>query len=71
MTHATRWYLNLLLVERDADANVDGSWSLSPTGSGAAIGMRDGTERGHLNSSMTRPRRGSATFVPRRPRRGG
>jgi hypothetical protein len=50
MTHATRWYLNLLLVERDADANVDGSWSLSPTGSGAAIGMRDGTERGHLNS---------------------
>jgi hypothetical protein len=93
-THATRWYANLLLVERDAQAHVDGSWSLSPTGSGAAvsfgvdvswhetflvpgdlssdsevnhgsylrvpalgagfhesgIGMRDGTERGHLNS---------------------
>jgi hypothetical protein len=93
-THATRWYANLLLVERDAQIHVDGSWTLSPTGSGATvsfavdagwhetflvpgdlssdsevdhgsflrvpalgagfhesgIGMRDGTERGHLNS---------------------
>ncbi len=36
-THATRWYAALLLVERDAQAHVHGSWSLSPTGSGAAV----------------------------------
>ena len=32
-THATRWYVNLLLVERDAQEHIAGTWSLSPTGS--------------------------------------
>lgn len=32
-TNATRWYLNLLLVERNAQEHIDGTWSLSPTGS--------------------------------------
>jgi len=93
-THATRWYQNLLLVERDAQEHVKGTWSLSPTGSGptvafaaddnwhetflvpgdlssdsevshgsflrvpalgagfheSGIGMRDGTQHGHLDS---------------------
>ena len=94
VSHATRWYVNLLLVERDAQQHIDGTWSLSPTGSGptvtfavdqswhetflvpgdlssdsevshgsflripalgsgvheSGIGMRDGTQRGHLDS---------------------
>ena len=93
-THATRWYVNLLLVERDAQEHIAGTWSLSPTGSGptvafavddnwhetflvpgdlssdsevshgsflrvpalgagfheSGIGMRDGTQHGHLDS---------------------
>jgi hypothetical protein len=49
-THATRWYRNLLLVERDAQAHVDGSWSLSPTGSG-------GAGRFHLPSTSAGTRR--------------
>ena len=93
-SHATRWYVNLLLVERDAEQHVAGAWSLSPTGSGptvafavddnwhetflvpgdlssdsevargsflrvpalgagfheSGIGMRDGTQHGHLDS---------------------
>jgi len=93
-THATRWYQNLLLVERDAQEHIAGTWSLSPTGSGptvafavddnwhetflvpgdlssdsevahgsflrvpklgagfheSGIGMRDGTQHGHLDS---------------------
>jgi hypothetical protein len=36
-SHATRWYVDLLLVERDAQEHVAGSWSLSPTGSGATV----------------------------------
>jgi hypothetical protein len=36
-THATRWYVKLLLVERDAQQHVAGSWSLSPTGSGPTV----------------------------------
>ena len=36
-SHATRWYVNLLLVERDAQQHVDGSWSLSPTGAGPTV----------------------------------
>jgi hypothetical protein len=35
--HATRWYENLLLVERDAEQQITGSWSLSPTGSGPTV----------------------------------
>jgi hypothetical protein len=35
--HATRWYVNLLLVERDAEQRVTGTWSLSPTGSGPTV----------------------------------
>ena len=93
-SHATRWYENLLLVERDAQEHVAGSWSLSPNGAGptvafaaddnwhetflvpgdlssdsevshgsflrvpalgagfheSGIGMRDGTQHGHLDS---------------------
>jgi hypothetical protein len=93
-THATRWYRNLLLVERDAQEHIAGTWSLSPSGSGptvrfavddnwhetflvpgdlssdsevahgsflrvpalgagfheSGIGMRDGTQHGHLDS---------------------
>ena len=36
-THATRWYLNLLLVERNAEEHIAGTWSLSPTGSGPTV----------------------------------
>jgi len=36
-THATRWYQNLLLVERDAQEHIGGTWSLSPTGSGPTV----------------------------------
>ena len=36
-SHATRWYVNLLLVERDAEQHVTGTWSLSPTGSGPTV----------------------------------
>ena len=36
-SHATRWYVNLLLVERDAQFHVTGTWSLSPTGSGPTV----------------------------------
>jgi len=35
--HSTRWYRNLLLVERDAQQKIDGTWSLSPTGSGPLV----------------------------------
>lgn len=31
-THATRWYANLLLVERNGNYKMRGSWSLSPDG---------------------------------------
>ncbi len=36
-THATRWYANLLLVERNADYKMRGSWSLSPSGAGPTV----------------------------------
>jgi hypothetical protein len=36
-THATRWYENLLLVERDAQTHVSGTWTLSPTGAGPSV----------------------------------
>lgn len=36
-THATRWYQNLLLVERDAQTHVSGTWTLSPTGAGPSV----------------------------------
>jgi hypothetical protein len=36
-SHATRWYVNLLLVERDTEVHVVGTWSLSPTGSGPTV----------------------------------
>jgi hypothetical protein len=36
-THATRWYRNLLLVERNAQEHIVGTWSLSPTGSGPTV----------------------------------
>ena len=36
-THATRWYANLLLVERNADYKMRGFWSLSPDGSGPTV----------------------------------
>jgi hypothetical protein len=32
-SHATRWYVNLLLVVREGEEHADGTWSLSPTGS--------------------------------------
>ena len=32
ISHATRWYANGLLVERNATQSVRGTWSLSPTG---------------------------------------
>lgn len=37
IAHATRWYENLLLVERDATLRVRGTWSLSPTGAGPTV----------------------------------
>jgi hypothetical protein len=36
-SHATRWYVNLLLVMRDAQEHIVGTWSLSPTGSGPTV----------------------------------
>jgi len=36
-SHATRWYVNLLLVKRDAQEHITGTWSLSPTGSGPTV----------------------------------
>jgi len=36
-TNATRWYQNLLLVERNAQEHIAGTWSLSPTGSGPTV----------------------------------
>jgi hypothetical protein len=36
-THATRWYADLLLVERNVDDKMRGSWSLSPDGSGPTV----------------------------------
>jgi hypothetical protein len=36
-SHATRWYRDLLLVERNAQQHIDGTWSLSPTGSGPTV----------------------------------
>jgi hypothetical protein len=37
VARATRWYENLLLVERDATLSVRGTWSLSPTGAGPTV----------------------------------
>lgn len=39
VSHATRWYENLLLVKRDAQQHITGSFSLSPTGSGPTVGF--------------------------------
>jgi hypothetical protein len=36
-SHATRWYVYLLLVMRDAQEHIVGTWSLSPTGSGPTV----------------------------------
>ena len=36
-SHATRWYVALLLVERDAQEHIAGTWSLSPIGSGPTV----------------------------------
>ena len=36
-THATRWYKNLLLVERNAQEQIVGTWSLSPVGSSRTV----------------------------------
>jgi len=36
-THATRWYKNLLLVERNAQEQIVGTWSLSPVGSSPTV----------------------------------
>jgi len=35
--HATRWYQDLLLVERNAEEHIAGTWSLSPTGDGPTV----------------------------------
>jgi hypothetical protein len=35
--HATRWYENLLLVERDTTNRFQGTWSLSSTGAGRSV----------------------------------
>jgi hypothetical protein len=37
VSHATRWYENLLLVKRDAQQHIAGSFSLSPTRSGPSV----------------------------------
>ena len=37
IAHATRWYANGLLVERDATQSVRGTWSLSPTGAAPTV----------------------------------
>ena len=42
-SHATRWYVNLLLVKRDAQEHVTGTWSLSPTGSGPTVAFAEST----------------------------
>jgi hypothetical protein len=39
ISHATRWYENGLLVERNATQSVRGTWSLSPTGAAPAVAM--------------------------------
>ena len=36
-SHSTRWYANLLLVERNTDYKMRGFWSLSPDGSGPTV----------------------------------
>ena len=35
--HSTRWYENLLLVERNGQQLVSGTWTLSPTGAGPSV----------------------------------
>lgn len=35
--HSTRWYANLLLVERDTEYKMRGLWSLSPDGAGPTV----------------------------------
>ena len=37
---STRWYLDRLLVERDATERIRGTWSLSPTGDGPFVEIR-------------------------------
>ena len=37
ISHATRWYVNGLLVERNATESIRGTWSLSPTGAGPTV----------------------------------
>lgn len=37
ISHATRWYRDGLLVERNATQSVRGTWSLSPTGAGPTV----------------------------------
>ena len=37
ISHATRWYEDGLLVERNATQSVRGTWSLSPTGAGPTV----------------------------------
>ena len=37
IAHATRWYENGLLVERNATERIRGTWSLSPTGAGPTV----------------------------------
>ena len=36
-THSTRWYRDLLLVERDGQTHVSGTLTLSPTGAGPSV----------------------------------
>ncbi len=37
--HATRWYLDGLLVKRSVQASFRGTWSLSPTGDGPSVAV--------------------------------
>ncbi len=37
---STRWYLDRLLVERNATESIRGTWSLSPTGDGPSVEIR-------------------------------
>ena len=37
--HSTRWYRDLLLVERNTTYRMRGSWSLSPDGAGPSVGI--------------------------------
>ena len=37
ISHATRWYVDGLLVERNATQSVRGTWSLSPTRAGPTV----------------------------------